>query len=556
MQRFKRYQLVFSISVLALILTLALTDTALAAEDNNPAEQLRSLLEAPTETNIVVNGDMTLFCTESLRRFYDRRGFTFAWIRDRKPTAQVDSLLDVVRAAGKEGLDRFDYHLVPAKALLKRIEGNQVLNDADLVDLDLLLTDTFLLLGSHFLAGRLDPESIDPMWTANRRSADLATILEDAQASGSVAAALRGLLPPQPGYRRLRTLLQELRTRRDQGGWPIVSAGAALKLGNSGPRVLALASRLREASDPDPVNAVFDEALAARVQQAQLRYGLEVDGVVGPATLAALNVPIEDRIAQVMVNMERWRWLPQVLGRRYLLVNIANQQLQAFVDGKQVFESAIVVGRAQRKTPVFSSRITHLVFRPFWEVPPSMAVKDKLPELRKDPQRLVDQGFQVLLGWEQPDQEVDPLTVDWNRVSGRTFPYRLRQKPGPQNALGSVKILFPNKYNVYIHDTPDHDLFSRSSRTFSSGCIRVEKPAELAFVLLADQPEWTMLPIETAMTTGQDQLVRLKSNWLVHLEYWTAWVEEDGTVQFRNDIYRRDARVLAALREAPVSLKN
>ena len=547
-----------STAITALILILTATSGPLAAENRDPGERLRRRLEAPTESGALVIGDQPLFCAESIQRFYQQRRYALAWSQGREPIAQADSLLAAVRTADRDGLDPLDYHLVPAQALLGRASRALDLADPTLVDLDLLLTDTFLLFATHCLSGHLDPASIDPEWVANRRSSSLPDILESALAANNVGATLRALLPPQVGYTRLRTQLQELRKLRDLGGWPLVPGGEVLKPGASGPRVVSLASRMWNIKEPDPApgsgGAFFDEELAAGARLFQQRHGLDVDGVVGPATLAALNVSVEDRIAQVIVNLERWRWLPQDLGRQHVLVNIADQRLRVYVEGRPILESAVIVGRAQRRTPVFSGQITYLVFRPYWEVPPSLAVQDKLPILRADPQRMVDQGFEIFRGWGENEKEIDPLAVDWTRVGASSFPYRLRQRPGPQNALGSIKFMFPNKYNVYLHDTPARELFDRSSRTFSSGCIRVQRSADLALTLLADQPRWTAQAVEAAMNTGHNQTVRLHSPWLVHLEYWTAWVESDGTAHYRNDVYGRDARVLAALRMAPPAL--
>jgi murein L,D-transpeptidase YcbB/YkuD len=244
--------------------------------------------------------------------------------------------------------------------------------------------------------------------------------------------------------------------------------------------------------------------------------------------------------------------LPQDLGARHIRVNIAGFELEVVENGSPVMQMRVIVGQQYRQTPVFSGDITYLVLSPYWHVPSSIAVKDKLPLLKKNPGALSQQGYEIFRGWGADAQAVDPTKVDWSTVSVGNFPYRLRQKPGPNNALGRVKFMFPNPHNVYLHDTPSRELFARSERGFSSGCIRVQQPMELTQYLLADQPEWTPERIQRVIDSRKETSVRLKQAVPVHLLYWTAWAEGDGTVHFRRDIYGRDARLQSAL-DAPLA---
>jgi murein L,D-transpeptidase YcbB/YkuD len=249
------------------------------------------------------------------------------------------------------------------------------------------------------------------------------------------------------------------------------------------------------------------------------------------------------------LNLERWRWLPQDLGSRYLLINIPAFHLYVSESGEDVLTLRVIVGRVVRRTPVFSDTMRYLVFSPSWDVPPTILRQDKLPAIRENPAYAVEQNMRVFQLTDGTWTEIDPLTVDWSSATSSTI--RLRQRPGPSNALGRVKFMFPNPFNVYLHDTPSRELFARSQRDFSSGCIRVERPAELAEYLLRDDPAWTPQAIRAAMVSGQERSVTLPRPLPVHIQYWTAWVGRDGVVQFRRDIYDRDAKLDAALRLPP-----
>lgn len=520
-------------------------------------ERIRSRIEAAGVPPRITIGEERIYASVALPTFYERRAYRPAWSGEEGPMPYVDELVRAIRAADRQGLNPRDYHLTKIEAVRAEVQENRTqkrpLNPGRLVDLDLLLTDAFLIYGSHLLAGRVNPETIDSEWHAQRRDADLAGVLQGALDSGRIEDALKGLLPPQSGYARLREALARYRAVAAEGGWRPIPDGPTLRSDDRGVRVGALRTRLRATGDLDREvladEELFDEKLGDAVRRFQARHGLDLDGAVGPATLAALNVPAARRVEQIELNLERWRWLPQDLGERHILVNIANFELDVVEAGRTAMTMRVVVGRDYRRTPVFSDRMTYLVLSPYWYVPSSIAVKDKLPLIRKDPGYLAGQSMKVFQGWGAEMREVDPRVVDWSKVSAGNFPYTLRQEPGPGNALGRVKFMFPNKFNVYLHDTPSRELFAKTVRTFSSGCIRIEKPIELAEYLLRDDPKWTRESILAAVDRHAEQTVRLARPLQVHLLYWTAWADEDGSIQLRNDIYGRDQRLEDALRE-------
>ncbi|MEJ2686552.1 MAG: L,D-transpeptidase family protein, partial [Gammaproteobacteria bacterium] len=271
---------------------------------------------------------------------------------------------------------------------------------------------------------------------------------------------------------------------------------------------------------------------------------LNADGIVGPLTRAALNVPAAARVEQIRLNMERSRWLPRDLGNRYVMVNMAGFQLRVLDHGHVVLEMPVIVGKPYRSTPAFSSTLSYLVFNPGWTVPPTIALQDMLPRERRDPDYLNTEGIEVFSGWSKDARRLDPTEIDWSRYGKDHFPFRLYQPPGPTNPLGRVKFMFPNRFDVYMHDTPARELFNRSVRTFSSGCIRVAKPLELAAYLLSDaERTWTVKDVQAEIDTGQTRAMHLPQALPIYLVYWTAWADPDGVVHFRDDIYGRDRRM-------------
>jgi len=434
------------------------------------------------------------------------------------------------------------------KAVLGSVPPDQA------ADLDLMLTDAFLTYASHLLSGRVNPEDLQSEWFIKGRKRDLLMVLETALAKDSVEEALVSLNPPHPGYERLKAALSEYRDIVSRGGWPVLSPGPLLKRGDHGERVKELRARLLAtgdlaASTEKDESQLFDDDLENGVMQFQSRHGLKVDGAVGPATLKAMAVPAADRLRQIEVNMERWRWLPAELGERYVQVNIADFTLSVIENDFTLMSMRAIVGKDFQKTPVFTGRITDVELNPYWTIPSTIARTEIIPEIRKNRAYLARNKIRIYRGWGPSARRINPSSINWSRLNGRDLPFWLRQDPGPKNPLGAVKFLFPNEYDVYIHGTPFHELFERDSRGFSHGCIRIESPVELAEYLLHDPADWSSESLLAAIETGKNLSIRLSDPIPVHILYFTAWVDETGTVHFRDDVYGHDDALARALGE-------
>jgi len=345
-------------------------------------------------------------------------------------------------------------------------------------------------------------------------------------------------------FLRLRQALQRYREIASDGGWPSVSGGTPLKEGEQGERVALLRERLSitgdigtEATDNENI---FDEGLRNAVIRFQKRHGLREDGVVGPETLTYLNMPVDEKIHRMEINLERLRQIPEDADKRFIRINIADFELEVVEDEDIVMSMKVIAGKQYWYTPVFSAEMTYLVFNPSWYVPKSIALREILPKIRKDPGYLDTEGLKVYNSTEGLSNEVDISTIDWSLAGADNFPYRFVQPPGPQNPLGRIKFVFPNGFNVYLHDTPAKLLFEKSSRAFSHGCIRIEKPVELAEYLLQEDPSWTHERVLAEVESDEEMWVRLPSPVNVHVLYLTAWVDNDDVLNFRKDVYGRD----------------
>jgi len=511
-----------------------------------PSAALRARVERLPDGLALVRGE-SIAAPNVLYDMYASREFAPAWT---SPSARAE-LLRAIREAANDGLDPQDYHL----AALEQLEAATGPTDAaeDLwYDYDVLQSDALARLLYHLLFGKLDPVEMSPEWnfTHDVRRGPPAKFLQSVIDAPSLFAEIEREKPKHELYRTLRAELAHYRELRARGGWPSIPSGPTLKPGERDPRVAALRARLAvtgelvaPASESETDARAFDDSVAAAVRAFQSANGLEADGAVGRGTLSALNVPVDARIGQIEVNLERGRWLLHDLDSTFTVVNIAGFRIYYLRDGEIAWSGRVQVGKPFRQTPVFRSTITSLVLNPTWTVPPGIFANDILPALQRDPEYLAKRGLSVI------DAEGRPVTepIDWATMTPRRFPYMLRQGPGPDNALGRVKFMFPNEYSVYLHDTPSQALFAKSERAFSSGCIRVENPLELAQLLLEGQPGWDADAIAAAVATGKTQTISLQNKVPVLLAYWTAWVDRDGVLQFRSDLYGFDAKVRAAL---------
>ncbi|MGD9008393.1 MAG: L,D-transpeptidase family protein [Desulfobacteraceae bacterium] len=536
------------------------TESETAGMMRQVQHHIESRLSVQNQTQQFVCRGETICGFKLIPLFYRELGFAPAWMNGRKLRPKAKVLIQAVQNAFHDGLEPQDYHAIAIAetlAMLTNASDFTIQKQAEYwADLDLLLTDAFLLLGTHLSGGRIDPETLHSDWLVGERSIDLLLLLHTASDVNRLDHAIEQLRPAHRGYLGLRNAMRRLRIQQAQGGWPAITGGATLRPGNSDPRVPTLRRRLGLSGDIESGHASdapthYDDALVNAVKRFQTRHGLTPDGAVGPKTRKAMNVSIDKRIRQIELNLERWRWLPNDLGHRRIVVNTADFSLRVVEGDADVLKMRVVVGRPARRTPVFSSQMSYMVFNPYWNVPHTIAAEDILPKLVSDVDYLARQNIRVFTDWTESAGEINPQTVNWTRYDETYFPFRLRQEPGPNNALGRIKFIFPNRFAVYLHDTPQRSLFNFTQRDFSSGCIRLENAQALAAYLLNGQPAGLPETLASTLNRGMRRVVRIPNPIPVHLIYMTAWVDHDNRLQFRNDIYHRDRDLNTALKQRP-----
>lgn len=529
------------LAVLAFAFVLAWgTPAAVAADNEKVAAELRAIIDNGEPA--IGNEDNDERIVEVYVFYAADRDFKPLWVRDSGPKAKSREVLAVFKAAGEMGLNPGNYRVAEIE---KRLNAS---TPRELAELELLLSRAFIDFGRDINRGRILPSSASSENAIVAREIGPLTLIDGAENANSIAEFVKTIEPDTPEYRQLKSALAMYRRIATGGGWPTLKKGPVFKPGNRDGRVSTLRTRLRITGDLDATAATkgdsYDPGLESAVMKFQSRHGLTEDGIVAQTTLEELNVPVADRIRQIEVNLERQRWMDDNLGGYYIFVNVADQQLKVVQNGQTIHTARLVVGKPYSRTPVFSEKMKYIVLNPYWNVPPTIANGEYLPKLKNDPAYLMRQGIRLFSGSGDSAGEIDPYSVNWSSLD--RMPYSLRQDSGAKNALGQVKFMFPNRFNVYLHDTPSKSLFAKDLRIFSHGCMRVEHPLDLAALLLAGQG-WTRKKIDAAITSGEQRVINLAKPIPVHVTYLTAWVNEGGSVNFRRDVYGRDKQLATAL---------
>ena len=543
----------------AALATLVVTLCACQGADRDEERVRAAISEIVAADSISLASGREGDFLEEVRAFYDRRDHRPLWV-----TGDDDALRDVLTLfcrADAEGMRRADYSNAD---LLSRIQRANEADDSESVraraELDVVITHTLLRYASDALGGRVDPQTLESEWKTPTTEVNLLESLPDTTSEGLLEHLQERAGNRSRQYTALKDALARYRAIANRGGWRPIPEGEAVKEGESGVRVAALIERLAATGDVDssliaasPDSAHYTAEVARGVERAQRRHGLDVDGVAGESVLERLNTPIEARIRQIELNMERWRWLPAQLGSRYVHVNVPAYELHAYSGGREVMTMAVVVGDEydNRATPVFSDTMEYVVFNPYWNVPETIAAEEIVPEARSNSSYLASNDYEIVTSWNDGADVVAPSPENLDRVEEGT--YRIRQKPGARNALGQIKFMFPNDFDIYLHDTPEDHLFEQAERAASHGCIRLEHPMEFGeFVLGKD--EWPEERIREQIDSGEQTTESLGAPLPVFILYWTAFVDDEGHVNFREDIYGSDEELDRALQaDAPRS---
>jgi murein L,D-transpeptidase YcbB/YkuD len=482
-----------------------------------------------------------------VHHFYQKRNYELAWSEHGEFLPQADMMVNMVHNVRAHGVKPFsDPNL---RQLFREVEYAKKPRKEIIVKkrkaMDVLLTALYFEYAEEIWKGKISHE--DKLgWHIDRKKIQEGRTLEAILATDQTNKENLFLQyePLYPEYNNLKRQLSEYVLIKNNGGWPIihVSENLSFKLGDTSQAVFLLKKRLAVTKDyrAKIINNRFDPELDKAIRRFQRRHGLEITGTIDPKTLNTLNVPVGERIKQIIVNMERWRWIPEKLTPDFVWVNIPEFKLHVIEGNKEIWTMDVIVGKAATSTPIFNDEIEYIVFSPSWNIPEKIAVEEIVPIIKADSSYLVDQQMEIL----QNNQPIDPHTIDWNNVREEELKkYTFRQKPGERNALGNVKFLFPNEYDVYLHDTPSNHLFKRTERGFSHGCIRIAEPVKFAQYLLRNDSTWTKQKIEDAMNSETEQYVKLKVKEPVYIVYFTAWTEPDGTMNFRDDIYGHDKKL-------------
>lgn len=520
--------------------------------EDSPIFKVRNIIKSNFErnysnTHIVLDG-RKIKTSDYLKSIYMKNDYFPLWFDNDGSSGNIKKIENVIDKSQDLGLEREDYN----PALLSELAGKYdnfsgIDSDTDLGKLsavDLLFSNTVLQIAEDIYFGKNDVSHIHNNEITKKEYFDFVKEVQEAILSGKLVDLPDLLEPKSVIYKSLIGHLKRYNDIKDKGGWPRVPAvQSKLVKGDRDTRILAIKERLLVTGDLKDVSGsyindnYFDQKLFDAVRHFQRRHGLQQDGVVGRNTVQAMNIPVEKKIEILKLNLDLWRNLPRDLGDRYIIVNVPGFHLYGFEKDRIVTDMKVVVGRSDWVTPVFQDEMTYIVVNPYWNIPSSIFKDEILPELRKDPAYLQKQNISIITSWGEDAVPLDPMLIDWHQFNPDNWNIRLRQEPGPGNPLGKLKFMFPNKHNVYLHDTPMKGLFDRHDRKFSHGCIRVEKPLELADYVFNGRSSWNKNRIIDEINTGISKQVPIPEPVPIYIMYFTAWVDDDGSAMFFRDIY-------------------
>lgn len=521
------------ISILGVLISLLVgANQAVRAQEPLVFDKSKRLVDGSTFPAQVLKS------AEILKAFYKKTDMQSIWLG----TDRMPQLISRMRSAKLDGLNPRDYPIDKLEELYGVLD--RVVDKQSRAIIEAWFSAYFLQYASDLKLGRFKPSTIDPELHWKKKVINEFQALEALSKAQSIDAFFDGWQTQNPAYLVLKRILSQYYVIEKSGGWPTVSDGEVLKPGMTSSRVAEVRARLAVTDNPSLLAEnnkpeEYGSELLEAVKVFQKRHGLEKDGVIGKSTLMEMNVAVAQRIRQLVVSMERWRWMPEDYGTHFIGVNIARYKLLYVRDMRIEDEMRVVVGKPYHRTPVFSSEIKFLVLNPYWNVPRSIAINELLPKLKANPSSVSASGFEAL----RDGRSFDPASIDWRQYSRQNFPFRLRQKPGPRNALGRIKFMFPNQFNVYLHDTPARTKFESASRAFSHGCVRVHRPIDLAVRVLSKTPGWDRARIQAVLASGKRMTVNLTEPLKIHIVYSTAWIGTDSKVHFGKDIYKRDKKL-------------
>jgi len=490
-----------------------------------------------------------LFAIKVLKQFYANRNYKPAWTE----VKNIDDALLVIKEIEKDGLNPEDYHFSEIKRLADKFSINQPIDSIEFANFDVLLSDAIMVLAAHLISGKVNPEELKHQWEIetydySKRYSDAPQAFQEMLNKQEIIEKINSLKPTHYMYKGLKNALAEFKSYEINGGWDSISVGPTIKLGNKSERVIAVRQRLlasNEMKEYVPANdSIYDSILQNSMKVFQKKYGIESDGNVGKQTLYELNIPVEYRVEQIKANLERGRWVLYEIENKFIAVNIAGFELYFVEDDKEILTSKVIVGKEHTKSPIFKETMKYVVINPTWTVPRSLYA-GYIKKLQDNPGYFAEKNMEVIT---TKGQNIPINGKDWSKYSVHNFPYMIRQKAGPNNALGYIKCMFPNKHSVYIHDTPARSLFNKDKRAFSHGCIRTQEIRTVAQLLLEPNNEgWTAEKIDKVIETRKTTTISLKERIPILILYWTAGIGFDQNFYFKPDVYSRDQVLIDAL---------